>query len=210
MRDGTVIFQRPGEIRFSSAPGFNLDPDGEVEWMAAEQSNSTMVLGRKAVLKLLRKVAPGAHPDVEMVRYLTDNDYEKRAADAGNGHAARERRGYAADAGPGVCLQSGRRLAVDRWISLAGLPPKPRRASPTTRISLPFWPAVGRYARKHSRPPASDPDSVPEPVSRWNRPKQAGRPVKGPATRPWASARRDARRGPVPGSGLPCSTNEMR
>ncbi|KGF69184.1 alpha-amylase [Hoeflea sp. BAL378] len=75
MRDNTVVASGEGEIRFSAMPGFDLDPEGDVEWMAAEQSNSTMVLGRKAVLKLLRKVAPGAHPDVEMVRYLSDNGY---------------------------------------------------------------------------------------------------------------------------------------
>ncbi|OCW56971.1 maltose alpha-D-glucosyltransferase [Hoeflea olei] len=75
MREGTVVAVGDGEIRFSAMPGFDLDADGEVEWMAAEQSNSTMMIGRQAVLKLLRKVAPGVHPDVEMVRYLTDHGY---------------------------------------------------------------------------------------------------------------------------------------
>jgi maltose alpha-D-glucosyltransferase / alpha-amylase len=76
LRDGATVPSGEGEIRFSASPDFDLDVDAEVEWLAAEQSNSTMVLGRNMVLKLLRKVAPGDHPDVEMVRYLSDNGYE--------------------------------------------------------------------------------------------------------------------------------------
>jgi maltose alpha-D-glucosyltransferase/alpha-amylase len=75
MRDGTRVPSGDGELRFTALPGFDLDPGDDPEWLAAEQSNSTLVLGRKAVLKLLRKVAPGVHPDVEMVRYLTAHGY---------------------------------------------------------------------------------------------------------------------------------------
>ncbi|WP_431470202.1 maltose alpha-D-glucosyltransferase [Sphingosinithalassobacter sp. LHW66-3] len=75
MRHGTTLPVHSGEIRFAATPEFDLSPDDEAEWIAAEQSNSTMIVGRKAVLKLLRKVAPGVHPDVEMVRYLTRNGY---------------------------------------------------------------------------------------------------------------------------------------
>ncbi|PWW03569.1 maltose alpha-D-glucosyltransferase/alpha-amylase [Hoeflea marina] len=75
LHDGITVASGEGEIRFSAMPGFDIDPDVEIEWLAAEQSNSTMVLGQKAVLKLLRKVAPGVHPDVEMVRHLSDHGY---------------------------------------------------------------------------------------------------------------------------------------
>ncbi len=75
MRDGARVPVDGGDLRFAATGDFDLKPDAEPEWVAAEQSNSTMILGRRAVLKLLRKVAPGVHPDAEMVRYLTDHGF---------------------------------------------------------------------------------------------------------------------------------------
>ena len=34
-----------------------------------------MVLGDAAVLKLLRKISPGVHPEIEMVRHLSDSGF---------------------------------------------------------------------------------------------------------------------------------------
>ncbi len=76
MRDGATLSADGSELRFESTEQFDLDPEAEPEWIAAEQSNSTMIVGRKAVIKLLRKLAPGIHPDAEMVRYLADNGFE--------------------------------------------------------------------------------------------------------------------------------------
>ncbi|GGC25850.1 alpha-amylase [Novosphingobium marinum] len=64
-----------GALEFRKTAHFDLEADAEPEWIAAEQSNSTMILGRKAVLKLLRKVAPGVHPDAEMAGYLANNGF---------------------------------------------------------------------------------------------------------------------------------------
>jgi len=75
MRDGVVVPTEGGELRFNATDHFDLSPDAEPEWIAAEQSNSTMIIGRAAVLKLLRHVSPGIHPDAEMVRYLADNGF---------------------------------------------------------------------------------------------------------------------------------------
>jgi maltose alpha-D-glucosyltransferase/alpha-amylase len=78
MRDGTrVPIDGGGELRFESAAQFEIDPLDEAEWIAAEQSNSTMIVGRRAVLKLLRRIAPGIHPDAEMVDYLARNGFEQ-------------------------------------------------------------------------------------------------------------------------------------
>ena len=76
MREGATVPSGDGELRFAATTHFDLEPGAEPEWLAAEQSNSTMILGRKAVLKLLRKVAPGTHPDAEMVGYLADNGFD--------------------------------------------------------------------------------------------------------------------------------------
>ena len=75
MRDGTTVPTEGGTLQFASTDRFDLDPQAEPEWLAAEQSNSTMVIGQQAVLKLLRKVTPGIHPDAEMVRYLADHGF---------------------------------------------------------------------------------------------------------------------------------------
>lgn len=75
LRDDVSISLEDGEIRFEKNEGFDLGPDAEPEWIAAEQSNSTLIVGRSAVLKLLRKIQPGIHPDLEMVRYLAGNGF---------------------------------------------------------------------------------------------------------------------------------------
>ncbi|WP_206436020.1 maltose alpha-D-glucosyltransferase [Altericroceibacterium xinjiangense] len=75
MEGGLTVPSDGGELRFEATDAFDLAPDAEPEWIAAEQSNSTMILGRAAVLKLLRKLAPGIHPDAEMVRYLAANGF---------------------------------------------------------------------------------------------------------------------------------------
>ncbi|KQU49735.1 alpha-amylase [Sphingomonas sp. Leaf339] len=54
----------------------DVGTDAELEWLTAEQSNSSMVLGQSVVLKLLRKLESGIHPDAEMVRYLTARGFE--------------------------------------------------------------------------------------------------------------------------------------
>jgi len=76
MRENSLVPAGAGELRFEATNQFDIDPVADPEWIAAEQSNSTMIVGSKAVLKLLRKLAPGVHPDAEMVRYLADNGFE--------------------------------------------------------------------------------------------------------------------------------------
>jgi maltose alpha-D-glucosyltransferase/alpha-amylase len=56
-------------------PELDIEGDADPEWLSAEQSNSSVVLGERAVLKLLRKIQPGIHPDAEMVRYLTASGF---------------------------------------------------------------------------------------------------------------------------------------
>jgi maltose alpha-D-glucosyltransferase/alpha-amylase len=51
----------------------------EIRWLSGEQSNSSLIVGQTSVLKLVRRLTPGIHPEVEMTRYLTRAGYEHAA-----------------------------------------------------------------------------------------------------------------------------------
>ena len=71
----TEIQQPDGALRFrSTSTGqdkFQIPADAEVNWLAAEQSNSSLTIGDQLMLKIYRRILPGAHPEAEMGRYLT-------------------------------------------------------------------------------------------------------------------------------------------
>jgi maltose alpha-D-glucosyltransferase/alpha-amylase len=50
-----------------------------VHWLSAEQSNSSLIVGDLAMVKLIRHIFPGIHPEVEMTRYLTGIGYQNTA-----------------------------------------------------------------------------------------------------------------------------------
>jgi len=56
-----------------------LAPDAEVKWFTGEQSNSSVTLGGIMMLKLLRHIVPGVHPEAEMTRRLTEVGYANGA-----------------------------------------------------------------------------------------------------------------------------------
>lgn len=64
---GGTIYCRPepqlADIKLSEAP--------EINRLSAEQSNSSLIIDRKIVLKLIRHSGTGVNPEVEMSRYLT-------------------------------------------------------------------------------------------------------------------------------------------
>ncbi|MGI4816256.1 MAG: maltose alpha-D-glucosyltransferase [Janthinobacterium lividum] len=59
-------FYAPSETKSEERAG-----ELNVRWLAAEQSNSSLVIGEAAVLKLVRRIVPGVHPEAEVSRYLT-------------------------------------------------------------------------------------------------------------------------------------------
>ncbi|MBT2298318.1 maltose alpha-D-glucosyltransferase [Pseudomonas fluorescens] len=74
MQANTVLPCSEGELRFEPTAGLaalNLGDEPEVRYLSAEQSNSSVVVGSSLVLKLIRKVASGVHPELEMSAYLT-------------------------------------------------------------------------------------------------------------------------------------------
>ncbi len=56
-----------------------ITDDLPVHWLSAEQSNSSLIVGDMAMVKLIRHIFPGIHPEVEMTRYLTRIGYRNTA-----------------------------------------------------------------------------------------------------------------------------------
>ncbi|WP_439855653.1 maltose alpha-D-glucosyltransferase [Pseudomonas yamanorum] len=79
LQASTVLSSTDGEIRFeptAQLAKLELNDESEVRYLAAEQSNSSVVVGGSLVLKLIRKVSAGVHPELEMGAYLTEAGYE--------------------------------------------------------------------------------------------------------------------------------------
>ena len=69
-------------LRFQGEKGLNtlqFPQDLTVDWFHGEQSNSSMTLGHTAILKLMRHVVPGIHPEAEMTRHLRLAGYTNSA-----------------------------------------------------------------------------------------------------------------------------------
>lgn len=83
MRLNATVTSAEGEIRFiatEALDGISIADDAVIRRMSTEQSNSSMVVDEKIVLKLLRRLFTGTHPESEMGRYLTALGYANTPA----------------------------------------------------------------------------------------------------------------------------------
>jgi maltose alpha-D-glucosyltransferase/alpha-amylase len=76
MREGTEIKTDEGNlIRFAATSALDaheaVDP-AEVRRLSAEQSNTSIAIGQRMMLKLYRRLQPGIHPEIEVGRFLTE------------------------------------------------------------------------------------------------------------------------------------------
>lgn len=79
----TRVSASDGEIRFHGGPLIaNAIPsaDAEVKWISAEQSNSSLIISDAVVLKIIRSLSRGRHPEPEMTRYLTERAFANTAS----------------------------------------------------------------------------------------------------------------------------------
>jgi len=83
LRGGGTVATTAGQVSFRPTPAFagiEFLPDAPVRWLSTEQSNSSVIVDHKVMLKLFRKLAGGEHPEAEMTRVLTQRGYRNSPA----------------------------------------------------------------------------------------------------------------------------------
>ena len=79
---GTLALPDGGEIQARATDAIDavegID-EAKIRWLTSEQSNSSVILGNLAIVKLIRRVVPGIHPEAEMTRHLTAVGYANTA-----------------------------------------------------------------------------------------------------------------------------------
>ncbi len=71
-----------GELQFRKGPTFDtleIPDQPAIRRLSAEQSNSSEIISDLVVLKIVRKVLAGVHPEGEMTRYLTERGFGNTA-----------------------------------------------------------------------------------------------------------------------------------
>ncbi|WP_043363323.1 maltose alpha-D-glucosyltransferase [Belnapia sp. F-4-1] len=82
LRQGVSLTTEEGEIRFSATSRLAevpLPETPEIRRLSAEQSNSSLIYGEQIVLKIIRRINPGIHPEAEVTRYLTEAGFGNTA-----------------------------------------------------------------------------------------------------------------------------------
>jgi maltokinase len=124
MARDTEIETGAGVAEFRTVEDSKLPAEiGSIRPMGAEQSNSSIVIDEKLVLKAYRKLGAGPNPELEILRFLTERDFPHIAALRGwYGHSGR-----LIDATLGI-VQDFLTGATDGWdLALADLREDPRR-----------------------------------------------------------------------------------
>jgi maltose alpha-D-glucosyltransferase / alpha-amylase len=78
LRSSLVLRGADSELRFlptEALQALEVDPSLGARWLGAEQSNSSLVIGNAAIIKMFRRLNKGAHPESEMGRELTERGY---------------------------------------------------------------------------------------------------------------------------------------
>ena len=71
-QEDSIVKFRPTDAGQKALVAF---ADAEINWLAAEQSNSSLTISDVAMVKIYRRISPGIHPEAEMGRYLTEQGF---------------------------------------------------------------------------------------------------------------------------------------
>jgi maltokinase len=80
---GIAAGRHAGPLRFGTEPGAVIDENARARALPPLASNTSVVFGDKAILKLLRRPFAGAHPDLEVPEALARNGSQLVAAPLG-------------------------------------------------------------------------------------------------------------------------------
>jgi trehalose synthase-fused probable maltokinase len=122
--ESTEIETSTGVAHFCTIEGSTVPSEiGAIRPMGAEQSNSSIVIDDRLVLKAYRKLGAGPNPELEILRFLTERDFPHIAPLRGwYGHSGR-----LIDATLGI-VQDFLAGATDGWdLALADLREDPQR-----------------------------------------------------------------------------------
>ena len=82
LRTSANIAFENGKLEFrptSLLASLELADDAEIRRLSAEQSNSSLIIGDALVMKIVRRVSPGVHPEGEITRFLTERGFGNTA-----------------------------------------------------------------------------------------------------------------------------------
>jgi len=121
--------QSIGPLRFARRPGTQIDTGLQSLVLTAEQSNTSLLFGEEAILKVFRRLSPGPNPDLEVPDALARIGSQHVAAPLGWITAQAQGQGTVL-----AVLSAYLRNAVDGW-SLAATSVRDYYASDTTNAT---------------------------------------------------------------------------
>jgi maltose alpha-D-glucosyltransferase/alpha-amylase len=166
-----------GSLRFrptATLQSLQLPEAPEIRRLSAEQSNTSLILGDAMVLKIVRHVSSGIHPEAEMTRVLTERGYANsapllgeivRLAADGTPHTLLLAQGFVRNQGDGWGWTLDYLARNVEEVAITGA--EPPADEDHFADYAPFAAAVGRrLAELHAvlSQPTDDPDFSPEPA----------------------------------------------
>ena len=83
LKSNATVESSAGQVSFrptAACDALAIGSEDPVRWLSAEQSNSSVIVDHKLMLKLFRRLSPGQHPEAEMTRVLTARGFANAPA----------------------------------------------------------------------------------------------------------------------------------
>jgi maltose alpha-D-glucosyltransferase/alpha-amylase len=79
--EGRSLETELGQVEFSPGPSWpDINSEGPVRAVGTEQSNVSLIVDERIMLKLYRRLRPGAQPELEVARFLTEAGFPNTPA----------------------------------------------------------------------------------------------------------------------------------